>query len=291
MAEHLLVLRNKQNAKPVTMVMIRPSIVGAAESEPMPGWTDTQGLLSGIALAMGLGVLKDMPGNPDGCIDVIPVDYIARQVLVGIAYATLNPKCQGKEGAFIVQSATSATNPVTYGKFFRTMTKYQNNFPYEKRAGPASITIHRNSQKYERTFKLRSQVPTQVLYYMTRVLATRQLASDVKELKEGVESVRLANITFAHYTYNEWVFDNANSMRLDAYVKSSRSPPELIQAFAVNVKQIDWHAFAMNHAYGVKHYVLKEEAVIPSHGYGDALVHLKSFGVRDWAPWTEKVNW
>lgn len=47
----------------------------------------------------------------------------------------------------------------------------------------------------------------------------------------------------------------------------------------------------MNHAYGVKHYVLKEEAVIPSLGYGDALVHLKQFGVRDWAPWTEKVNW
>lgn len=47
----------------------------------------------------------------------------------------------------------------------------------------------------------------------------------------------------------------------------------------------------MNHAYGVKHYLLKEEAVIPSYGYGDALVHVKKFSIRDWAPWTEKINW
>ena len=88
---------------------------------------------------------------------------------------------------------------------------------------------------------------------------------------------------------NEWVFDNANSTKLEAFIRSTS--PQLAQSFQVNVKQIDWHPFAMNHAYGVKHYVLKEEAVIPSLGYGDALVHLKQFGVRDWAPWTEKVNW
>ena len=37
----------------------------------------------------------------------------------------------------------------------------------------------------------------------------------------------------------------------------------------------------MNHAYGVKHYLLKEEAVIPSYGYGDALVHVKNFSIRE----------
>jgi len=47
----------------------------------------------------------------------------------------------------------------------------------------------------------------------------------------------------------------------------------------------------MNHAYGVKHYLLKEEAVIPSMGYGDALVHVGAFSIVDWAPWTEKVIW
>ena len=31
----------------------------------------------------------------------------------------------------------------------------------------------------------------------------------------------------------------------------------------------------MNHAYGVKHYVLNEEAALPSIGYVDKLVRMK----------------
>lgn len=77
MAEHLLVQKNKQSQRPISIVIVRPSIVAAAANEPMPGWTDTQGLLSGLTLALGLGVFKDMPGNPDGCIDITPVDFLA----------------------------------------------------------------------------------------------------------------------------------------------------------------------------------------------------------------------
>ena len=42
----------------------------------------------------------------------------------------------------------------------------------------------------------------------------------------------------------------------------------------INVKNINWKNLAMNHAYGVKHYVLKEEAAIPSIGYNDSLVRI-----------------
>lgn len=69
------------------MLIVRPSIVSASASEPFPGWTDTVGLLSGMTLAVGLGVMKDMPGNPDSFLDIIPVDYVARQLLVAIPFA------------------------------------------------------------------------------------------------------------------------------------------------------------------------------------------------------------
>lgn len=36
------------------------------------------------------------------------------------------------------------------------MIVYQNNFPYEKRAGPAQLTMHKDVAVYDRTFKLRS---------------------------------------------------------------------------------------------------------------------------------------
>lgn len=69
---------NHSGKSPIPMLIIRPSIIAAAISEPMPGWTDTEGLLSGLTLAMGMGVMKHMPGNPDYFLDVIPVDIVAR---------------------------------------------------------------------------------------------------------------------------------------------------------------------------------------------------------------------
>lgn len=84
MAEELLTKSNDSN---IPMVIVRPSIVSASATEPFPGWTDTEGLLSGLTLAVGLGVMKDMPGNPESFFDIIPVDYVARQTLVAIPFA------------------------------------------------------------------------------------------------------------------------------------------------------------------------------------------------------------
>ena len=120
MAEEMLNKTNKAGTEPpIPMVFIRPSIVAAAESEPMPGSTDSQGLLSGMTLAVGLGVMTDMPGNPDSSFDAIPVDYVARQLLVAIAFARSQAqRTQGRETLLIVQSATSGANPITAMKFF-----------------------------------------------------------------------------------------------------------------------------------------------------------------------------
>lgn len=105
-----------------------------------------------------------------------------------------------------------------------------------------------------------------------------------------MEQVRLANISFKFYSSNEWIFDNANAQKLDEFLRQTREPAERV-VFKVNVKGIDWRHLAMNHAYGVKHYVLKEEASLPSLGYNDSLVRIASFSVADLAPWTKKVNW
>ena len=61
MAEHMLVTRNAAHKK-IPLVFVRPSIVGTAANEPMPGWTDSMGLIQGVTLMVGLGILRDLPG-------------------------------------------------------------------------------------------------------------------------------------------------------------------------------------------------------------------------------------
>ena len=77
MAEHVLFHHN-ENHKKIPMVFVRPSILGAALSEPVPGWTDTLGILHGVTLAVGMGVFRDCEGDPKNFIDIIPVDIVAK---------------------------------------------------------------------------------------------------------------------------------------------------------------------------------------------------------------------
>lgn len=44
-----------------------------------------------------------------------------------------------------------------------------------------------------------------------------------------------------------------------------------------------WRDYARNFAYGIKHYILHEEAVVPSFGYGDAVVKMER--TRSFLPW------
>ena len=66
------------NSKNIPLIFIRPSTVGTAANEPMPGWTDTIGLLQGVSLATGLGILRDLRGNGNLIADIVPVDFVAR---------------------------------------------------------------------------------------------------------------------------------------------------------------------------------------------------------------------
>lgn len=101
------------------------------------------------------------------------------------------------------------------------MIKYQNNFPYENRAGAASLVMHSDEQSYERAYRYKSDLPTRMLFYATRVFASKKFAGDVKELREGVVQVRQANDSFKFYISNEWVFDNANCQKLEAFLNKT----------------------------------------------------------------------
>ena len=109
----------------------------------MPGWTDTLGLLQVFSLMVGLGVLKDVEGRGDGTADVIPVDYVAKQILVSVPYLVQrNQQTKGQANLLITQCATSSDNPTSWANFFNSVITYQNNFPYNNRAGAASLTFH-----------------------------------------------------------------------------------------------------------------------------------------------------
>ena len=58
MAEHII---TENNHKQIPLLIMRPSIIAASFDEPVPGWTDSVGLVGGIYLIAGLGILRELP--------------------------------------------------------------------------------------------------------------------------------------------------------------------------------------------------------------------------------------
>ena len=65
---------------------------------------------------------------------------------------------------------------------------------------------------------------------------------------------------------NEWIFSNSAAQRL--FVELSE---EDRARFNFDVSRIEWKSYVTNNAYGIRRFVLKEEAELPSAGYNDVV--------------------
>lgn len=270
MAEHLLMEGNTKN---VPITFIRPSIIGAAADEPCIGWTDTYGLLSGIALLTGLGILRDMTGNENNIADVIPVDYVAKQLLVQTAFAhNLYRSSQGQKNYFLTHCGTSSVNPVNWKYYLESLISYQNDFPYDKRVGKSSLVLHRTDQSYKLAYRLKSVIPTYTLFYLSRILGTKSFKEKITELKGAVDQCFTIKQELTYYASNEWIFDCSNTAQLLAFLKNDAHEAKV---FNIDISKLKWRDYCRNFGYGIKHYILHEQAVVPSLGYGDAVLKME----------------
>lgn len=81
---------------------------------------------------------------------------------------------------------------------------------------------------------------------------------------------------FMHFTTNLWVFDNINAMRVSKFLNEKER-----QEFNIDVTKINWRMYIMNFAYGIKRFILKEEAELPSEGYNRNMQWKKILRLKD----------
>lgn len=84
MAENLV--RDYHDHQKLPVCIVRPSIIGCAMSEPIPGWVEGIHGATGIIAEISRGSMQCMMANPDAKMDVIPVDYVFNMVLAAAWY-------------------------------------------------------------------------------------------------------------------------------------------------------------------------------------------------------------
>jgi len=262
MAEHLLVENNTKN---LPLYIIRPSIIGAALEEPFPGWTDSIGLAGGLYLLAGLGLLRELPGDPLNIGDIVPVDLVTNQIIASIPQASAQAR-QGKGVLYVNHCATSNVNPVNWKEVMEHLEAYWKRSPYESRIATPSVRMIKNQSMYEATFSLTRKLPVSVAFNLARLVGTASLRTKMTQLREAVLKCEEVGVLFRPFTQNEWVFANGR-----AYKAFRRLSDAEKQRFNFDVTRVRWRSYVMNHAYGIKKFILKEEAELPSLGYNDVV--------------------
>jgi fatty acyl-CoA reductase len=93
----------------VPLCIIRPAIINPSYAEPFPGWVDSLAAAAVLFLFTGLGFVKVINGNPKKIGDVIPVDFVANNIILASAFNFRQKNLP------IYHVGSSDRNPLTWG--------------------------------------------------------------------------------------------------------------------------------------------------------------------------------
>ncbi|KAF9116763.1 cyclin-dependent kinase inhibitor far1 [Mortierella sp. AM989] len=235
LTEHLIKKRFKAMNLPI--VIVRPSIVTAAQQEPVPGWVEGAAAANKAVISCALGQVQEWIGIESVKTDLIPVDIVAKVILLSATTADrslMQPP--------IYNVGTSCINPITWGLFGIYVSAYWNAVEKPRRRVSDDIRFEMYPQaEFKKRFDLR-------FGQQIRTLAQHK---DGKKLKIRISKAMAIPMTFKPFSLNEWFFDVANTLALD-----DSAPVELKSGLR---RGMDWHKYMENYNAGVQEFILKEK--------------------------------
>jgi thioester reductase-like protein len=186
LAEHLTVRRARE--LPVTIV--RPSIVSACRTHPVPGWIDSAAAFAAFVAMIGAGKLRVLNGDPDTLLDVIPCDAVSQQIVA----ASFTPPPRGEPR---IQHAVSGLSGALSMSLCRErIVGWFRDHPaggharvdYLGRRGPAFRAVH----------ALRHELPARGAALWLELQSRPQEARAMRKLLERQRGI---NDDFAYFTH------------------------------------------------------------------------------------------
>ena len=115
--------------------------------------------------------------------------------------------------------------------------------------------MYKNEKLFDAAFYLKRKLPMAIVHNASRVFGTKSFKGKMDQLKDAIEKCDEINVLFKPFTKNEWIFSNTKAYKIFKHMSDEEK-----KIFNFDVTRIKWRMFVMNHAYGIKRFILKEEA-------------------------------
>ena len=249
MAEQVLV----RHRGDVPVLVLRPSIIESALSEPEPGWLDGFRMLDPLIVAYGRERLPDFPGNPNGILDVVPVDVVVNALLAAIPWA------HAKGGLQVCQVATGMENPLMLAQFAKLV---QEHFKRRPLSGRTNRPLHLpdmtfpSTKSYLRRLYLRQALPLAIGAALAKLIPSparrRRAIRSLDVRRSALDRLAMYARLYGPYAEVRCQYLTHNLRE----VWDSLSPEEQGQ-FNFNMRSIDWPNYIQEvHIGGIRRFLL-----------------------------------
>ncbi|CAF1208333.1 unnamed protein product [Rotaria sordida] len=245
LAEYLLLKQG--NSLPIAIV--RPSIVGAAWKEPIPGWIDSYTGVTSIIAAIGKRLIRVAFTSPTVDLPIIPVDVVANMT-VAVAWITAtNNNSLSTPTVYNCCTGKNIKTYLTVEDFFRILATETTAIGFENYSiiGP-SVTTITNKPYYCFRYYTDEVVPA----YMMDIIA--YLTFKKPKMVKLQEKISYLKLSLEYFAQNQWIFANQNSQLLQSQMNDFDR-----QEFSFNLTELNWPSYIRNYCIGIKKYLLKED--------------------------------
>ena len=124
------------------MAIVRPAIINTSFKEPFPGWLDSVAAAAAYYMFAGLGMIKEVEGNPENVGDTIPADVVVNNIIVATAYNAFNKKLS------VYHVGSSDRNPITLSKMSKILNDFWSKNISQSRVSKPNVIVTTSKLKY-----------------------------------------------------------------------------------------------------------------------------------------------
>ncbi|KAJ9087389.1 cyclin-dependent kinase inhibitor far1 [Entomophthora muscae] len=240
LTEHVLVSKSSQ----WNIAIVRPSIITSAICSPTPGWIHGLAAIAGVSTLIGLGAIDILPVQPQGVVDVVPVDYVASIVVGAMNIIKDQP------GYKVYHATSSCINPLTW-EMFRAgiLDSWLKQTNLAKRVFPPSLDLIPDLDEFEERVKqTRKRMFSSEAYSM----AKRDPAG-AKKVLGLVGRMDSSYKNFLFFGINQWIYKAHNIIDLES---KQKLPANHVSRNVLAT--MDWQEYLENFTKGIRYYVLEK---------------------------------
>ncbi|KAJ9053736.1 cyclin-dependent kinase inhibitor far1 [Entomophthora muscae] len=240
LTEHVLVSKSSR----WNIAIVRPSIITSAICTPTPGWIHGLAAIAGVITLIGLGVIDVLYVQPQGVVDVVPVDYVASIVVGAMNIIKDQP------GYKVYHATSSCINPLTW-EMFRAgiLGSWSKQTNLKKRVSPPSLDLIPDLNEFEERVK-------QTRHRLFSTEAYKMAKKDPAGAKKVLDLVGRMDSSYSNFNFfgiNQWIYKAHNILELESKQKLP------VNHVSRNIlATMDWEEYLENFTTGIRRFVLEK---------------------------------